>query len=122
MIVYAKIDDYKDRYTIADENQIGRLLEDASAIIQIEGGKDTDLSEVEVSVYRGVVIDMVHNFVAQPDISGDISQHTQTAGAFSESYSFNTPPGVLRLTIPQRKLLGLNSMKVGAIPSEARDQ
>jgi len=98
-----------------DAERLEALLSSASAIIQMEGGKTEDLTEVEASVYKGVASDMVYSFVTQENW-GDVSQRTQTAGSFTESFSFRTPPGALRLTIPQRKLLGLNRMVIGSIP------
>ena len=118
MIVYATVDEYILRYgelTVDEASKVEMLLSDASAIVQVEGGKTEELTEPEKAVYRGVVCDMVNSFVTQENW-GDVSQRTQTAGSFTESISFRTPPGTLRLTIPQRKLLGLSSMVIGSIP------
>ena len=118
-MIYATITDLEARYgelVTAEAERAEILLADASAIIQQEGGK-TDLTEVEEAVYRSVTCEMVHNVLSQPEL-GDISQRTQTAGPFTESFSFRTQPGVLRLTILQRKLLGLTKMKIGAIPPD----
>ena len=117
-MTYATIDDLLRRYgelAAADVPKAEVLLDDASAIVQMEGGKAEGLTEVEASVYKGVVCDMVNAFMTQKNW-GDVSQHTQSAGPFAETFSFRTPPGALRLTIPQRKLLGLNKMTVGTMP------
>jgi len=116
---YAKIDELIERYPNLEAADVSVraeiLLTDASAIIQMEGGKKPeDLSEVEVAVYRSVCCDMVNSVLTQPE-SGDVSQISTTAGSFTESFSFRSQPGVLRMTIPQRKLLGLSSMKIGSI-------
>ena len=122
-MIYATIEDYKARYGDLPEADVPRveiLLADASAIIQMEGGL-TELTEVQETVYRSVCCDMVHSVMTQPEF-GDVSQMSKTAGAFTESFSFRSQPGVLRMTIPQRKLLGLSSMKIGSIKPRYSDE
>ena len=117
-MTYATVDDLILRYGELNEEeakQAETLLSDASAIVLMEGGKTPeDLNDIERDVYRGVVCGMVNSFMTQENW-GDVSQRTQTAGSFTESFSFRTPPGALRLTIPQRKLLKLNGMVIVSI-------
>ena len=117
--MYATVQDMEARYGEMDAAEARKaeiLLSDASAIVQMEGGK-TELTDVEAVAYKAVVCEMVHSVMTQPEY-GDISQHSKTAGSFTESFSFRSPPGSLRLTIPQRKLLGLKKMKIGSIAPE----
>ena len=99
-----------------DAERLEELLAKASSIIRLEGGKAEDLTDDEKNVYSGVCCDMVFSFVTQDNL-GDVSQQSITAGSFTQSTSYRTPPGALRLTIPQRKLLGLNAQVIGSIPA-----
>ena len=118
-MTYATVADLVLLYPDMENEDAGRLeqiLAKASSIIRLEGGK-TELTEDEQNVYSGICCDMVYSFVTQ-DNKGDVSQLSVTAGSMTESLSFRTPPGALRLTIPQRKLLGLNAQVISSI--EAR--
>ena len=123
-MTYATVQDLILRYPETESVEASKLevlLEDAFALIRFEGGKAEDLTDDEKSVYKGVCCDMVNAFVTQESI-GDVSQQSITAGPFTQSTSFRTPPGALRVTMLQRKLLGLSAMVIGSIPANYGEQ
>jgi len=119
-MVYATVDDLVARYGELTEAEAARaeiLLADASAAIQLAGGL-TELSEVQATVYRTVTCEIAHGAMTQQEY-GDVSQHTQTAGSFTESFSFRSQPGLCKPNINQLKRLGLRGMRIGSIRPEA---
>jgi hypothetical protein len=119
-MAYATSSDVSNRYgdiAEADAQRVETLLDDASAIIRSLGGKASSaLSDDEAAVYRSICCAMVHRVMISPAWAAlGVTQHSQTAGAFSESYSFGNPNGDLYLTKSEKKTLGLAKSRIGTI-------
>lgn len=121
---YATLTDYELRYgdvKADDEPRIETLLSDATSMILANGG-DSEPQEEFKNAYTLVCCAMAHRVVTSPAWAvGGVTQHTQTAGSFSESYSFGNPNGDLFLTKNERKTLGLSSQKLGSIRGDLHE-
>ena len=123
MTSYATVEDYELRYGVLsdeDKEKVTTRLLDATAIIKTNGGIDNPKDE-EKYAYKAVCCSMVHRVVISPSWSAmGVTQHSQTAGPFTESYSFGNPNGDLYLTSSERKTLKLKGMKIGTIAPMTR--
>lgn len=119
---YATIEDYELRYgTLSgdDKKKVEILLSDSTAIILANGGKKEPTDNKQA--YVAVSCAMVHRVVISPSWGSlGVTQHSQTAGSFTESYSFGNPNGDLYLTKSEKRTLGLTSMKIGTIAPLSR--
>ncbi|MFP3156334.1 phage Gp19/Gp15/Gp42 family protein [Lachnospiraceae bacterium ZAX-1] len=118
MIIYATVEDFEARYgeqTEIEQEQITVLLRDASAAIIAAGGKQFDLADWEEDLYTSVCCAIVHRVTISPAGAG-ISQTSQSAGGYSESFSYVNPTGDIYITNSELKRLGLKKQAIGTIP------
>ncbi|MDR1815648.1 MAG: phage Gp19/Gp15/Gp42 family protein [Clostridiales Family XIII bacterium] len=120
MTPYATVDDVEARYgplSAQDAQRAGVLLQDAAALILAVGGTPAENLDGDAeAAYKAVCCAMVHRVMISPAWAvGGVTQHSQTAGPFSESYSFGNPNGDLYLTKAERRQLGMSGARVSTI-------
>ncbi|MCL2492511.1 MAG: phage Gp19/Gp15/Gp42 family protein [Clostridiales bacterium] len=118
-MIFATVDDLIARYGVVNEEDMPRaelLLADAAVIIIRAGGSENPEGTL-TDAYRVVSCAMVHRVLISPAwASLGATQHNNTAGPFTESYSFQNPNGDLYLTRAEKKTLGLGGVRIGTIP------
>lgn len=105
MAAFASVEDLEDRWrtlSSSEEAQAAVLLEDASAMIR---ATCPDVGEVDADVLRMIVCAMVKRTMLASDAPG-VRAAQETAGPFSQSYTYANPMGDLYLTGAEKRLLG----------------
>lgn len=103
---FAFVDDLEKRWhalTSAEKAKADALLEDAAALIR---STCPNWSQADSSVLRFVSCAAVKRAMLANDDTAGVSQHTETAGSYSESYSYSNPAGDLYLTQSDKEALG----------------
>lgn len=103
---FATADDLEKRWhalTSAEKAKAEALLEDAAALIR---STCPNWSRADGSVLRFVSCAAVKRAMLANDDTAGVSQHTETAGSYSESYSYSNPAGDLYLTQSDKEALG----------------
>lgn len=110
--VLATVDDYERRYgPSADPDRLAEALMDASRLIAAEcaaGGVDVDAPEnadVLMQVCRSCAARAVQSDAAGVPLG--VTQFSQGAAGFSESWSMANPSADVYLTKAERRILGL---------------
>lgn len=117
---FATVDDYERRYGIvADREKLAEVLLDASRLIAAEcaaGGVDAGAPEK-----AGVLLQVCRSVAAramQSDAAGvplGVTQFSQGAAGFSESWSMANPSAEVYMTKAERRALGLRSQAVAFV-------
>lgn len=122
-MAYADIGDIEIRLqrelSASEEATAEALIDAASAalkkLVAIEPG-----SEEQAELLKFVCTNMVCRSMAPGmDIFG-ASQASMTAGAYTQSVTFNTPLGDMYMTKLEKKLLGISAGYIGSIEPEIR--
>lgn len=123
---FAKLGDYKDRYyryeevSDATKNDIETLINDCSMKLRGYGislEKPRNSMEVEEwkELIKTVVCSSVNRAYLTSQSSTGASQMTQSAGVYSETFTFANPSGDIYFTREEKKLLGISRMKFYSI-------
>ena len=99
---FATVDDLAARWRAlsgAENAQAAVLLDDAS-----------DLIRTTYRAYAGVPLSTLKRVTCAV-----VSQHTETAGSYSESYSYSNPAGDLYLTAAEKTSLGVKRQRAFSI-------
>lgn len=113
MEAYATVADLEVRYRALDDGERERaeaLLEDASAMLAAECrrvGVEVDASDGLQAANLKVVCCSMAKRVLASGAFGDVSNHSVTAGSYSEQFTFANPTGSMYLTREERRVLGL---------------
>lgn len=128
---FATVTDYEDRLPLVngeripltqdEKHKVETLIDDAGALIRSEfsrRGKSVreciKRDKHLVQNLRAVTVNMVMRKMTNED-EMDYTQHTMTAGSFTESYTLSNPSGDLYLTAQERKALGIfGSARIGS--------
>lgn len=122
-MAYADLGDIEIRLqrelSASEEATAEALIDAASAalkkLVAIEPG-----SEEQAELLKFVCTNMVCRVMAPGmDIFG-ASQASMTAGAYTQSVTFNTPLGDMYMTKLEKKLLGISAGYIGSIEPEIR--
>lgn len=112
-MAFATVDDLSKRWpslSPSDYERAETLLEDASLLIEAEYRRaKVDIDEEDefaVSARRIVCCSIVKRVMAS-GVDGDYTQMSQTAGSFTEQYTFANPSGDMYLTAREYKMLGI---------------
>lgn len=121
MDVFATIHDVEAGWRVltdAESERASVLLERASArIIKAfrDAGAEYDLGdEVQATLLCDVCCNMVRRVVASNNDYG-YSSVSQTAGSYSEQFTYANPSGDMELTEREKSLLGLKGARIGTI-------
>lgn len=118
-MAFATIDDLSKRWpslSPSDHERAETLLEDASLLIEAEYRRakmdiDPD-DEFSVSARKIVCCSIVKRVMAS-GVDGDYTQMSQTAGSFTEQYTFANPSGDMYLTAREYRMLGIPQTNSG---------
>ena len=114
-VAFATVDDLAARWRAlsdAEKAQASVLLDDASDLIRTTcrsyaGVDRSTLKRIACAVVKRAML-------AGEDVAG-VSQHTETAGSYSESYSYSNPAGDLYLTKTEKTSLGVKRQRAFSI-------
>lgn len=129
-MVFATVEELSKRWpslSPSDHDQAEVLLEDASLLIEAEyrrAGIEIDPDdEFGVSARKIVCCSIVKRVMAS-GVDGDYTQMSQTAGSFTQQYTFANPSGDMYITAREYKMLGLPPKNTGIcqIAPKVRDR
>ncbi|NMM96291.1 phage protein [Bifidobacterium sp. DSM 109960] len=102
---FAAIPDLEEVWRVLDETdrtKAERLLDAASRKIRLQCPSWRQAEEAEPGICKDICCAMVKRAMLASDDTAGVSQHTETAGSYSESYSYANPTGDLYLTSAER--------------------
>ena len=111
VVPFATVDDLAARWRVlsdAETAQATVLLDDASDLIRTTCRAYAGVSLSTLKRITCAIVKRAMN--AGEDVAG-VSQHTETAGSYSESYSYSNPAGDLYLTKTEKVSLGLQRQR-----------
>lgn len=124
MTAFATLADYEVRCGAVSEEDVAKveaLLEDASAFMLGQyrrcTGRDYEacVNVVFDANAKAVCVAMVSRAVSASGALTGVTQQSQTAGSYSQSYTYANPTGDLYLGRSDLKRLGLAGARVGSI-------
>lgn len=102
--------------TTAERAKATTLLSDASAIIRARfASAGKEYYEVEDDILKQVCCAMVRRVMDLPSDLFGVSQSSQTAGSYSQSYTYSGSSGELYLKKSEISLLGLGGIRCRSI-------
>ena len=124
MEAYATVEDLEARWRALDPSEQARasvLLDDASAMLK----RAMDASGIAVDAendafmqsLKAVCCSMVRRAMSTPIDGPTVSNTSQTAGPFSQSFTYSNPSGDLYMTSGEKRQLGIGRMRIGSIPA-----
>lgn len=128
----ASFNDYKERYfkyvdvEDAEKNKILTLINDCSLKLRGYGidpeKPNNSMNELEwIELIKTVVCNSVNRAYITSQSSTGASQMTQSAGVYSETFTFANPSGDIYFTREEKKLLGISGMKIYSIKPQIGD-
>lgn len=122
MDAYASVEDLEARWKVLDTDEQAKaetLLGDASVhlrtLINQKLGADYQPDDLMTENLKVVCCNVVMRSMNQRPAFSGLSQYTQTAGMYSESFTPINSSGDMRLTTEERKLLGLDGCVAGFV-------
>ena len=123
---WATVAQYQSRYgTVVDTATLQECLDDATsqinAMLDAAGIDYTAPSADYARRLMMVCRQMAHRAFGEDGSEFapfGVSQTSQTAGPYTQSFSFSNPYGDLFMTRSEQKMLGLASSYIGSIPAE----
>lgn len=119
-MVFATVTDLEARWralTGTERTQAETLLADASAFVAVElqraGRSPTDPLVAPLLV--GVVCAMVKRSMQASQTAAGVTQYTQSATPYSESFTYANPTGELFMTRAEKKLLGIGGQRIRSL-------
>lgn len=112
---FATVDDLAARWRAlsgAENAQAAVLLDDASDLIRTTCRA---YAGVPLSTLKRITCAIVKRAMLAGGDAAGISQHTETAGSYSESYSYSNPAGDLYLTAAEKTSLGVKRQRAFSI-------
>ncbi|MCH9274998.1 phage Gp19/Gp15/Gp42 family protein [Bifidobacterium amazonense] len=119
---FASVDDLASRWHALTEDEQDRaraLLDDASDLIMAECPR---YMESSAATLKRIACAMVKRAMIGGDEAMGVTQTQQTAGPFSQMFSYSNPSGDLYLTKSEKRSLGCGvqvAWSVSMIPEEA---
>ena len=109
--VFASLADLENRWHVVDASLTTKAqtaLDDASALIIDECNlAGVEVGFISANTLRAITCAMVIRKLTTDDDHLGVTNSSQTAGSFSESFTYTNPMGELYLTSAERKRLGL---------------
>ena len=120
---YATTTDYQARYGAVDDVAVLQVcLDDATALINANlaaaGIDPADAPEAYANLLKMVCREVAHRaFGSGPaqTLPFGVTQTSQTAGPYTQSFSFGNPYGDMFLTKSEKKMLGIAGGYIGSI-------
>ena len=116
MAAFATYGDYVLRHgEPSDEERAKAMLSDASSFLLARLGKRFDpASPVLMANLRTVCCAMAARALSTECEAG-VTQSTETAGVYSQTFTYAGATSTLYVTAEERRMLGIGSTRVGAI-------
>lgn len=121
---FAAVEDLEARWRALDPSEAARaavLLEDATAMLSrglASSGIQIDESDESFAqALKAVCCSMVRRAMTAPLDGPTVSNTSQTAGPFSQSFTYSNQSGDLYISSSEKKMLGIGRMRVGSIPA-----
>lgn len=119
-MAYAEVSDVEARWrdlTTDEAAKAAVLLDDASAVLT--RFVDVDTSDAgQAELLKIVCCDMViRSMVSTSSETYGMSASSMTAGPYSQSWTYSNPSGDLYITRLEKRLLGISSGYIGAVPA-----
>lgn len=117
---FATAADYEARYgEVEDPEQVGVLLEDATAFIAAQPGlllrgEGEDGYELQRANLRRACCSVVHRSLSAGDLAG-FSNLSQAAGVYNASVTLANPTEDFYLTAAEKKSLGISGARIGSV-------
>lgn len=124
MKAFATADDLAARWRPLDPSEEGRaktLLDDATALMTREmdaAGVAVDADdEIQSQALKAVCCAIVRRCMGAPLDGPTVSNTSQTAGPFSQSFTYASPSGDMYMTSTERREIGIGKARIGSIPA-----
>ncbi len=118
-MIYATINDIEQRWrrlTTEEQSRASVLLEDASTMLTVSfSNSKKDITKVDASLLKLVCCNMVSRVLDAGTDTGLYSAKTESAGVYSQTYTYATTGNGLYITRKERALLGLSKLVITSI-------
>lgn len=121
---FASPEDLEERWRPLEPSEEARakaLLADATALMMREmaaSGVEVDEGdEVQAQALKAVCCAVVRRCMGAPIDGPTVSNTSQTAGPFSQSFTYSSPSGDMYLTSGEKRELGVGKARIGSIPA-----
>lgn len=118
---FATVDDLEARWKPLSDIEKARaaaLIDDVtarmSAMLRRAGVDYSTPDDVMAANLRSVTVAVVKRSMMDTGVP-QVSSHTMSAGAYSETLQYANPTGDIYLTSAERKLLGIGRMRFGSV-------
>ena len=118
MTQYADISDLKAKYRLTPEQEIyaEQYLTDASIMLRdLLSAEGKSVEMYEEDTITKIVRDVAYRALSAINSGANVSQYTQSAIGYAETFSFSNPQGDLYLTKLEKSELGLGGAKIYSI-------
>lgn len=125
-IPFATVADYESRFgEVEDESRLEVFLNDASVMMAVEmGAAGVDYANAQeplASAIVAVCCEVAHRSMgARPDLYG-VTNYSQGATDYSESFTYANPNGDMYLTKTQKRMLGIRGGSIGSVRPAIHD-
>lgn len=122
---WATVEQYEARYgAVVDVDVLQECLDDATAQINSQlAAAGIDYSEPSEDYARLLMMvcrQMAHRAMGATEsaLPFGATQASQTAGPYTQSFSFGNPYGDLYITASEKRMLGIGKPYIGAVPAQ----
>ena len=117
--MYANLDDLQSRWrdlSVQEKTRAAVLLKDAEVMILAElTSYGKKLEDVEPAILRLVECNMCARVLSAGTNAADITQMTESAGCYSQTYTYSQPGTSLYISKKERRLLGIGGARIGGV-------
>ncbi len=118
-MIYATIEDIEKRWrklTVAEVERAETLLGDASTLLEISFQlKRKDITEADPNALRMVCCAMVSRVLDSGTDTGLYSAKTESAGVYSQTFTYAQTGNSLYISRKEKALLGLSGLRISTI-------
>lgn len=115
---FADIESLANKYTLNDEQaKVAQVyLDDATlTITELLAQRGKSPEDIEPDILEMVTRDAAYRALSSISSGRDVSQYTQSAIGYSETFTFANTSGDIYLTKKEKKLLGLTGSRIYSI-------
>ncbi len=115
-MVYATINDIEQRWralTVDEQSRASVLLQDASTMLTVSfTNQKKDITKVDADLLKLVCCNMVSRVLDAGTDTGLYSAKTESAGVYSQTFTYATTGNGLYITRKEKALLGLSGLRI----------
>lgn len=116
---FATVSDIEQRWrtlTVDEKARAAALIEDSQVmIVSTFKQYNKDIEKADPQALRMVVCNMCQRVLSANLNAGDITQMTESAGPYSQTYTYSQPGTSLYIAKKERKLLGIYGARIGSV-------